>query len=213
MKKVLLLCALMASTVTIASAQMWVGGSLSWTNQNSKTTDDLDNLIEYSTISADRTSNEISFAPEIGYDLNDRWSVALSLAYAHNSVSTDYHYNNDPLDCFPSPVINQNSSVNSWAINPYVRYRVASFGNLNLFVDAGVAYQLSHTCGSDDTANGVVFHVNPGLSYRLNDRFVLVSHIGGIDYRHMWYDKADYESNIFRMGLSNGLSVGFYVYL
>lgn len=212
MKKVLLLGALMASTVTIASAQMWVGGSLSWTNQSNDVTQEIDDLIEYN-YSREENSNTISFAPEIGYDLNDRWSVALSLGYAHSSITYEYFYNNVPSDCFPTLNSKQTSAVNTWSFNPYVRYRAASYGKLNLFVDAGVGYALSHLCGSDETAYAVRFHVNPGLSYRLTDRFVLVSHIGGIEYQNQWYDKADYSNSTFKIGLSNSLSVGFYVYL
>lgn len=210
MKKVLLLGALMASTFTIASAQMWVGGSLSWTNQSNDVTREVDELFGDNYLK-EETSNTISFAPEIGYDLNNRWSVALSLGYAHSSVTAEYSYNTP--GCFQGNGSKQTSAVNTWAINPYVRYRAVSYGKLNLFVDAGVGYALSHLCGSDETANVVRFHVNPGLSYRLTDRFVLVSHIGGIEYQNQWYDKADVTHSTFNLELSNGLSVGFYVYL
>jgi len=197
MKKTFALITLVAASVTCASAQMWVGGSLGFGHKASETEGQVDK-----NFNSKHDYNSLSFSPEIGYDLNDRWSVAVGLEYAH-SVS-EYE------SIFEST---STTTTNSFSIEPYVRYHALKWGKLGLFVDGGVSYGFSHINGSGDTSNDFAVFVSPGLSYRLNDRFVLVSHISGLKYTHSWYDEADNNSDVFNFGLSSSLSLGVYFYL
>lgn len=64
MKKIVLSLLIMVAAFT-ANAQIYVGGSFSWTR----------NDVE--------DSNQFSIAPEVGYNFNKQWAVGVELEYIH----------------------------------------------------------------------------------------------------------------------------------
>lgn len=58
MKKIILSLMILFAAIS-ASAQVYVGGSLAWTHDD------------------DADANQFKLAPEVGYNLNDDWAVAV----------------------------------------------------------------------------------------------------------------------------------------
>ena len=120
MKKFFAIAALAVASLT-ANAQAWIGGNLGYTSTKTE--------IENRYASLDNTASAFSFAPEVGYDLDENWAVALRLSYAHIDSYT-VEINNDKFT----------GTANSFAINPYVRYKFFNEGNFTAFIDGGITY-------------------------------------------------------------------------
>lgn len=164
MKKFLVM-AIMAVMAVAASAQVYVGGSLGYTHEK-KTAGN---------------SDVFTFAPEVGYNLNQTWAVGGSLNYTWTKDVS-----------------------NSFYINPYARYTFFHSELVNLFVDGGIDLGISAPKhGDSSTIWGI--GLKPGLSLNLNKKFSLVAHIGFLGYR----DLAD-AGKVYGINITNNLAFGFY---
>lgn len=110
-KKNLLVIALAFITVAI-NAQFYVGGSLGYSSVADKNDD------------GEKTSStsNFSFAPKVGYDLNEKFSVGLGFSLGNSGIKT-YDSDGDEL---------ANPKVSTWEITPFARYTVAEFGKISL---------------------------------------------------------------------------------
>lgn len=178
--------ALLASVSCAASAQVWIGGNMSY--NHSETGYDL----LYGNLNGSTTVNMFTIAPEIGYNLSDKFSVAMALGYTHSD-----------------------GSANSWDVNPYVRYHFAESGRVRFFIDGGVKYTYTHLNGTKTDLNGIGFGINPGVSLALNERLGLVAHFGELSYSHAHVEAESgcYSNNNFIIGLTNNISFGLYINL
>lgn len=167
----------MASALTAASAQVWIGGDLEYQmNSSTKKSGDTNK------------SETFNIAPEVGYDLNNKWSVAAKLQFTHN-----YGDNGE---------IN-----NSISISPYVRYYYYEFDKVRLLIDGGMNAGTTHVRGTESNINTFGLFLKPGVAYELNDRFGIEAHIGSLD----WNKEKNYSD--FRLKLHTSLILGFYVNL
>lgn len=190
MKKIFTLALLMAAATGIASAQVWVGGSINISDSEAESNDNKN------------ISKQISFQPTVGYDLNEKLSVGVSLSYSHNSMSTNH--NNITL----------NHNINNFSIRPFVRYHYMEWGKLRAFVDGGVGYSLSNVCNDDNDYQSLSVFIQPGFSYDLNDRFSIETSFGNLSYTHTWYDSYVFDSaNSLNLSLTNSIAIGFIVKL
>lgn len=181
MKK-LILAALVAIVSVSANAQYWVGGEVGFSA--GKTT------VNGNKINSDAT---FKFLPQVGYQLNDKFDVALTIGMAH--------YNDDGIS---------DTNMNSFILNPYLRYKFASAGNFTFFVDGGFTYQYTHTSGVKDNLNQWEIGIKPGFSYALNDKVSLVAHVGDLSYQ--FGKQGDVKTNRFNIGVDGtNLSIGAYV--
>lgn len=182
--------AAMALATVAANAQVWVGGSLDF-NTNSTKFD--------GTELSSATNFEI--APEIGYNLNNKWAVAVALGYSHTEDATieigdDYAFS---------------GCANGFSIKPYVRYTFVKSGNFSVFCDGYLQYATLHYQGNEDNLNAFSVGVTPGISYDLSSKVSLVAHVGELSYRHAWMDKLTNDK--FNLNLTNAISFGAYVNL
>ncbi|MCM1079476.1 MAG: porin family protein [Bacteroidales bacterium] len=200
MKKIFMI-AVMAVAALSANAQIWVGGNLGFNTQ--KATVKVDN------VSVDNTSTSFSIAPEIGYNLNDDWAVAVRLGYEHNPS-------------FAMSIGDESFSgrTNSFEINPYVRYKVVKTGKFYAFIDGGLAFGTTHVNGTSDYMDNInAFRIgfNPGVAYNVTPKVTLVAHIGDLSYTTAWTkvkdgrEEAKISSNAFNLNLTNSISFGAYV--
>lgn len=183
MNKKLTVLSLLASISSAALAQVWIGGSLGYNHAEIEYGEHLE--IDF----GNATTDLFNFAPEIGYNLNDRFAVALALGYNHNDGSS-----------------------NQWSLNPYVRYHFAETGPIRFFIDGGLIYSRGHLNGMATDIDTFGFSFNPGVSYAINERLGLVAHLGELGYTHGHVEATDgcYSNNIFNLGVSNTLSLGLY---
>ena len=182
MKKIMMTLAAVAVAATM-NAQVWVGGEIGFTGNHTNGSDD--------------TDKTFTIAPEIGYNLDDNFSVAVKLGYAYASTLTI-----DNLGAV--------SNVNTYSINPYARYTFVKAGNFSAFVDGGVNYSTIHVQGAEKNINQFGASIVPGIAYAVSDKVTLVSHLGkGLYWNHSWLEDS-YRNNSYGLNLFNGISFGAY---
>ena len=158
------------------NAQTWVGGSLGFSTSHLQ--------------GAEKNTKTFSIAPEIGYNLDDKWSVAVALGYGHSSYS--YH------------------TYNTFSVKPYARYTFVKAGDFSFFLDGGLNYETEHMNGAKNNENSFGVFVTPGISYAISEKVGLVAHLGsGLTFDHEW-EKDSYHRNTLALDLANGISFGAY---
>lgn len=201
MKKFFMIAAMAVATVA-ANAQVWVGGNLNY--QTSKAN------VEVAGVSTDKTSSSFSIAPEVGYDLDDNWSVAIALGYSYDPNHT-INYNGNSV----------NGASNMFTINPYVRYKFVKAGDFTFFVDGGLNYATRHMNGTSDAMDNMKYvgvGFRPGIAYAISPKVGLVAHVGELGYAYGWTKiktnpEIKLSENNFTFGLTNAISFGAYVNL
>lgn len=169
---------------SVASAQVYVGGSISGF---------------YSDTPSDGTkAKAFDIRPEVGYVLNSDWAFGARFSYGKSESVTD------------RPGLHvETSNVNLFTISPYASYSVLSFAGLSLWAEAGL--NLAPKQDGSEGAFGAYFA--PVLTYDLSRHFLLRTSINILGASVMWADggfafSAGVDSNdIITVG--NGLSVGF----
>ena len=201
MKK-MILTALVAVASLAANAQVWVGGEVGFSATKT-------------TIDGDKQGAAAAFnlLPEIGYTLNDKFDIALTIGLSHANSNGDYYEGSQKFDVIGGNLEDVNR--NAFTINPYVRYKFAKTGDFTFFVDGGFSYTMIHYSNTslatyDDNANQWALGFKPGISYALSEKVSLVAHVGGIGYSYAKYD--DIKTNGFDLGVKgNNITFGAYV--
>lgn len=195
MKKLVAFVVLTCSAM-IANAQVWVGGSLGF--DYSKSED-----VTYKRV--------LSFAPTVGFALNDRWDVGVELGYGRAKSKTE----KSSATVMGSNLNKLVMTSNSFEVEPFVRYSMVKMGIVTLFLDGSVFY--GHTVSKSDntvestmvnfggtvdhsvtnttsktTQNEVGFGVRPGIKVELGKHIELESHLGYLRYTHGKSDKSAY---------------------
>ena len=111
--------------------------------------------------------------------------------------------------------------VNTWAINPYLRYTFVKVGNFSAFLDGGIEFASQHAKGYKKNLSTFGVSVKPGIAYNVSDKVTLVAHLGdGLYYAHKWNKSFEGDTkyavqpsnnwNKFGFQLLNGVSFGAY---
>ena len=193
MKKIVMM-AVMAVAALSANAQVWVGGEVGFASSH---------------VNGVGTVKEFTLQPEVGYSLSDKFDVAIKLGYSYAS-DKEYKTSFGPQSY---------SNVNTWEINPYVRYKFVKAGNFFAFVDGGIDYATAHVKGVKANVNTFGVNVTPGIAYSVSNKVTLVSHLGeGLYYNHTWKgtdngNEIGFHSNNVGFRLFNGITFGAYVNL
>jgi hypothetical protein len=218
MKKTILTVAIALLTGTSANAQYYIGGSFSFSNSFSKV-----NEVKGSS----EPSYSLSISPEIGYQLNEKTAIGLSLSAAFSSTKQP----NVGWDIHDNVIVRGVSETKSdyFAVAPYIRYSLFKWkkfdllGMANVFVstetrklDSVYSYEYEHEFGSGShyaelrgkvktTALGAGFH--PVLLYNLSNKLTLLSHLNlfgvAVSYERQKIGENDYT----RAGI--GYDLGF----
>ena len=110
----------------------------------------------HATLWAGDNETTVIIAPEIGYNLNQKFTIAASIGF--HSYSYDYWDNESGI-----------------VLNPYIRYNAFKKGVLFGYVDGGVEFGL----GDFD---GVQIGLKPGIAVAITNRFVVALQYGFIGY-------------------------------
>ena len=207
MKKIVMM-AVMAVAALSANAQVWVGGEVGFNTTK--------NTIKVNGYSTDKTTNNFTLAPEVGYNLNEKWAVAMKLGFIHADDNEDLRgIINDAL-----PFEIGSIATNAFSINPYARYTFVKAGNFSVFADGGIAYANVHVNGMADyfkNVNQFKVGINPGVTYAISPKVSLVAHLGDLSYQNTWSKAKNYDVKIsqgkFNISLWNSISFGAYVNL
>ena len=164
MKKIFLSVLAIAAMATTANAQLWLGGSVSFSHSDSKR--EMDN-----TKLSNPSSNSFSFSPMVGFELNEQLSVGgkLNLSTRTDKSSASNGAIEDE----------QKNVVNSVSATPFARYKFAEFNKFGLVAEAGLPIGTALT-KADNGINtqksqqtSISLYVAPLLTYSLNDHFQL----------------------------------------
>lgn len=137
MKKIIVVIAAVLVSFA-AKAQFYAGGSL-------------DALFN------DNTT--VSIAPEVGYNINDTFSVGLGVAFG--SAEDTY---------------------SAFGINPYLRWNFAQSAPVNFFLDGGLMFLSYDSKLVDKSYSCFQFGVKPGFAIPVNEKFAFVAHVGFLGY-------------------------------
>ena len=185
-----------------AHAQLWLGGEIGVSINNTKLGSDQMN-----------NSSFIKIAPEAGYGLNDRWAVGLRLGYTHLT-----NHEVQFID------ITAMGNCNQFSVEPFARYTVFQTNTVSFFVDGGVSYSALYKSGYDSPMNNFGVGIRPGVSLALGKTVSIVGHLGDIGYDHSWMDfhgNSDWalkqsktlKSNAFNFRLLGSISLGANIHI
>ena len=164
MKKILLSVLAIAAMATTANAQLWFGGSVSFSHSDSK-------LERDNTKTKNPSRNSFSFAPMVGFELNEQLSVGGKLNLA-TSTTKNYTY-------IGSTETEDKDVSSTMGVTPFARYKFAEFNKFGIVAEAGLPVYL--TLSKNDNGNttqkdkqtSISLYVTPLLTYSLNDHFQL----------------------------------------
>lgn len=174
MKKFIITAAFIILT-TVCSAQVYFGGGIKfWDN-------------------SDDNRTTISFTPEVGYRVSERFAFGAKLGYEYNKE--------------------KGAHTDNYSAEPYLRHFIYTINNFDLFWEGTL-----ELCYSDpsDRASGYCLGIGakPGISYTINEHFCITAFIGFFGYRHC--DK-DFTHPRYEAGLGinfiNELAFSFYYHL
>lgn len=188
MKKSLLAVAF-AMVAMASSAQIYVGGTLGYNSTTEKRSYD-------GTTTTHGTRSTLTFAPEVGWIMDETWSFGLSFNYASNSSK----------DKLANPNVSTSSS--NWSVNPYARYTFYTAGNISCFADGVLGVGAPN---EDYTTISVA--VRPGVALGLTENISLVSTVNLLGWTSTTYNKdkrKSSSSNFYLDANTSALSFSLY---
>ena len=189
----------MVAFAMAANAQFILGGQLGFSTNGGNTHYEaiapLTNAFDHPSTK----TTDLRIAPSIGYMLNDKMQVGLSLMYVtgssvnYGTAATYYAGHEDWVK----------GKGGAFGIAPYFRYYFAQAGNFNFFCEATltfIASGRSHTHTYDNSVTPVIdveadgptsysiidFSIVPGVNYKFNDNWSADCYIdlAGIAFTH-----------------------------
>jgi len=166
-KKVSLFLVAFFATILVVSAQIFVGGSISFSSTGGE--------YDYGTKTDKATTTTFSFAPKAGYYISDVLSAGLGFNLSTNS-----------LESAPSgsPATTSTESTTRWGINLFARYTAYEAGKFSFLVQGGFGFGGQNGEFNPGGGADVVKHnplsffridVYPLVQYSLSDKFILES--------------------------------------
>ena len=200
-KSLLALLFAVALAVPALAENMWVGGSLGYSNASTKGS------------SGDYSS--FTIAPEFGVSLDEAWDIGLDLSYTSgkNAVETYIPY---------VPVAHKGLETTTYGIAPFARYHVAKVAGVDVMIKGSLFYNSAtiKEDGYDDaTVKSYGIAIAPVISYSINERWSIgatldflslgYSHGSSSDLKDASGD--DYSHDEFGFNVNDGslVSIGF----
>ena len=142
----------------------------------------------------DETATSFGIAPEAGYFLSDKFSVGLGVAFNLTKL----------------PVFGRDVKTTAFGVNPYVRYFAISKGNFGFYLQGGLSFVSTKADYEGAAAlNTFYIGINPGVSYKLGDKFGLTAAFGNLGYASYGEDVSEFGLNIDMSSLRFGLHYSF----
>ena len=204
MKKSLLALVLaVALAVPVLAENMWVGGSFSYSSDNSK--------IEYDGGGEDTmSSTSWSIEPEFGYSLNEKWDIGLDLGYESKQGVTELY----------GTSIVPEVDTTAMGIAPFARFHVAQIAGVDVMFKGSIIYTKGEIKGYgesvDYSAYGIA--IAPVISYSINETWSIGAtlNFAELSFTHAEIDAKDIygmtpKTDQFGFNLNDGslISIGF----
>jgi hypothetical protein len=166
MRKIILPAIFVMATIFCGNAQThkwFIGGELGF--WSSKIPNPYSNLpvLEPDIIiyGGDIKRTVFSIAPEIGYNISDKFAVAASVNFSYAKEKNDW----------------MEQKESGFVFNPYVRYSFLKKGIVSAFIDGSIAFGVSDFKGFEAG-------IRPGVAVSLTERFSAAIHFGFIGYNN-----------------------------
>lgn len=187
MKKVIL-AALVAVASLSANAQVYLGGKLGF--NVGKAGDGAE------------TTTKFEIAPEIGYNINEKWAVGLEIGFStqNGGFNTD-----EALLPFPTSATKASKSDSRFSIAPYARWTFAKTGIASFFIDGGFATVFLN----NSRGNLWNISVRPGVKLSASEKVDFVAQIAALGYS--WTSKNAGKMSTFGLNVDN-TAIKFGVY-
>ena len=210
-KRIFMLVALMACIAT-ANAQWYVGGTAGFTSTK----------VDFG--GSDQSGTSFKIIPEIGYKVDDAFSVGVQVGYAHGLAAfgsltvSDLKGIVTTAASAATDLAEEDMKLNSFTIQPYLRYNVVNFGKAKLFLEGYVGYtniNLKDESGSSNAAdetkvNAFELGIRPGVSISLSDKLDVVGKIGTLGFLSAKESESDVSLTRFGLDVdSYNVLVGF----
>ena len=187
MKKIIL-SALVAVASLSASAQVWLGGDISF--GTTKPYDGAENCTKF------------TIAPQVGYMFSEKFGLGLNLKFtAMNDNGAAYNL----LTASASDVLANpgNYAKNSFGAGLFARYIFAKAGIASFFFDGGVDFETYKDMGSK-----IAIAIQPGVKFAASEKIDVVAKIGYLGWQKYLGDKSS-KGSYFGIGLEeSALSLG-----
>ena len=150
----------------------------------------------YNKVKDDSKSTIWGLAPEVGYFVSDKFSVGLGVAFNQLSTKDDEEGA-------------ETNKVNSFGINPYVRYYACTADKFSFYVQGGFEFVSSKADAEGaKAANNFGVNIRPGVQYSLSDKFAINATFGelgfssGKNYHYGAGDPVEVKETNFGLNLS-----------
>lgn len=187
MKKILVMAAL--AVCSFASAQkgtILVGGNIGFTSEKTEFAN------------SERTVNEFSFSPKVGYQFHENWTVGgeftVSSSNDDNGITEEKN--------------------NGFKLGAFVRYTMPLSQTFSVFADLGAGFQNRTEKDyvgnnySKAKADGMYIGVVPALFINMQKGFGLNFSIGGLSYDTLSYDNNGPDVNRFNFNFGQTFNIG-----
>ncbi|BDU24622.1 MULTISPECIES: outer membrane beta-barrel protein [unclassified Flavobacterium] len=188
MKKILVMAAL--AICSFANAQkgtILVGGNIGYTSEKTEFAN------------SERTVNEFSFSPKVGYQFHENWTVG-----GEFTVSSS---NDD------DGVTEEKN--NGFKLGAFVRYTMPLSQTFSVFADMGAGFQNAKykeygpgNAFAKSKADGMYVGVTPALFINMQKGFGLNFSIGGLGYETLSYDNNGPDVNKFYFNFGQTFNIG-----
>lgn len=228
MKKLLLIVVIAMCGINQVHAQIYIGGSVGYTNSKISMGED-----------GDQSGSSFKILPEIGYQFNNQMAFGVSMGYMKGYAALA-PFDVTDIKALGSAIVSTMTDVSSgdmgdldlktFRIAPYLRYTIFESGKFQIFIDgiiglnfikadaSKIANGISGSLGEgeleDDNLKtpkitGLEVCLRPGIALQLTDQCKLFAKIGTVGYQTFKLKDSDFK--ITRIGLdvdSNSLSLG-----
>lgn len=109
-----------------------------------------------------------SILPEVGYMINDTWGVGIELGYMHSENANG----------------GNKQKINTFGVNPFVRWSYLKGDIGYLFVDGGVGYAHGKNKTTDVKTNLMEVGVRPGVAINVAKNVALLGKFGFLGYQY-----------------------------
>ncbi|MGK4566037.1 outer membrane beta-barrel protein [Flavobacterium sp. 3HN19-14] len=159
--------------------------------------------VGFSTNKTDDGANEnksttFSFAPKVGYQFTDHWTLGLVASYSHNKNETNNVATNE-------------STSNAYSFGVFGRYTQPLTDIFSVYGDLSTSFNSTKTeydPGSTEyKANGFGIAFTPAVYVNLKNNFGLNFGFGGINYGHSSIDGGS-DSSGFNLDFGNSFTMG-----
>ena len=159
MKKLVLVLAIVFAGVISANAQgWWIGGGVN--------------------ASIYKNHTQFGIAPEIGYNINNHWTVALGAGYGFNQNKLIDPLTNDEIK----------TTFHDLTLQPYVRYVGGTIGHkFSLFLDLTGDLDFGNMINGIDNTMGWAVSLRPGIAWAATERFTAAFRFGFAGYNRGFY--------------------------